>query len=97
MQPFVNISTVFCLYPALHNRRCMSSNSLVFHTSSISSRSAVFLHLILFKTTSSYSSVNCLNLMSCQLRIFFSVDFGNHPEMTHKPTEKNILSRQAGS
>ena len=44
---FVNFSFVFCLYGALHNRRRMSSNYLVFFTSGgISSRPSVFSVLI---------------------------------------------------
>ena len=44
MQPFVQLSIVFCLYAALQNRRSKSSNFIIFHTSGgNSSRPAAFL------------------------------------------------------
>ena len=83
MQPYVNLSIVFCLYTALQYRSSMSLNFLVFHTlGGISSRPATSLFLI-FVSTMSSSCVNCPSLMSCWLLIIYligsSVTFGDFP------------------
>ena len=60
MRPFVHSSIVFCLLTILHNQRSMSSNLFVFQTwGAISSKPAVFLFLIFFKTVLNSSPVNC--------------------------------------
>ena len=87
---------VFCLYTALYNRRNISSNFLVFHTSGcISSRSAAFLFLfyfffifIFFSNTSSSSSVFCFCLMYCWYWYFFSRFISNSRSVSWSENEK---------
>ena len=74
MDPFVHLSIAFWLYTALQCLRCISSNSLVFHTSGgISSSPAAFLFLIFLSTDSSSSCVNYLSLMFNWLLIIFVI------------------------
>ena len=68
MQLFVHFSIV------LHHRQNIPSNFLVFHNSEgISSRPADFLLLIIFRTSSSSSSVNCPRFISRWQLIISSV------------------------
>ena len=64
MHSFVYLSIVFWLYTVLQRQSCLSSNSLVYHTSAgISSSPAAFLFLIFLSTESSSSCVNCPSLI----------------------------------
>ena len=75
MQLFSHFSILW-LYTTLYYRSSMSSNFLVFHTSSgISSRPTAFLFLIFLSATKTSSLVNYPSLMSCWLLIIFEVGF----------------------
>ena len=89
LHPFVYLCILFRLFAALQCRSCMSSNSLVFHTSGgISSSPAAFLFLIFLTTGSSSSCVNCSSLMSNCLLIILEigscVTFGEFPRKFSK-------------
>ena len=72
---------MFCLLTALHHQRSMSSNFLVFYTSSgISSRPAAFLLLTVFGTALSLSAVMCPSLMSYWMLIISSVSLSVNSE-----------------
>ena len=85
MKPFVHLSTLFCLYRALQNRKSKSTDLLEFHTSVKDgnlSRPAAFMVLI-FVSTMLSSSVNYPFLMFNWLLIIFviglSMTFGEFP------------------
>ena len=85
MHPFVHLPVVFWLYMALLYWSSMSSNFLVFHTSS---SPAAFLFSIFPSITSSSSRVKCPCLISSWLLIIFamysSATFGGFPSKFSK-------------
>ena len=71
MPTFFHFSMVVCLYTAFNHPRCISSYSFVFlNPTGVSWRPATNVLLISFTTVSSFSSVNCLGLITSWLLTF---------------------------